>query len=177
MSFDVLIQAAIRSQGEGEGEREGDEVKERISNEEGIKEEDSVDESTTSDNVQLLINGETLGNFEEIELREMENEKEGHELVEEEEEYCSDISGQLLPAETKPNRSKLRSHIKLLLCRCSLFLIASVCVIIAGIVSQFHPPDSIINGNYSECTLADTDDMFSIEPSSTLFIYPTVSPY
>lgn len=83
--------------------------------------------------------------FEQIELDELMEETE-----QQEEELITTDSlegGSPLP--------QTKSHIKLLLCKGSVFLIGSILIVVAGIVSQYHPPDSIINGNYSECT-ADT---------------------
>lgn len=45
-----------------------------------------------------------------------------------------------------------KSHLKLLATRGSLFLIGVICCIGAGIVSMYHPPESIFNGNYSQCS-------------------------
>ena len=42
--------------------------------------------------------------------------------------------------------------IKLLISRGGVFIVGILLVISAGIASQYHPPESIINGNYSECT-------------------------
>ena len=78
----------------------------------------------------------------------------------------------LLPVEITEKKSSRRLHMQLFLTKLSLFLIVSIMVVIAGVISQFHPPDSIFNGNYSEC-LADID---YIEPSSTYIVYPTLLP-
>lgn len=45
-----------------------------------------------------------------------------------------------------------KSHLKLLATHGSLFLIGVICCIGAGIVSMYHPPESIFNGNYSQCS-------------------------
>ena len=47
---------------------------------------------------------------------------------------------------------KLKSKLKLILVHSSLFIIAVICLLVSGIASRFYPPDSIINGNYSECS-------------------------
>ena len=54
-------------------------------------------------------------------------------------------------------KHKLRSRLKLVLCHISLVTIACVCLILSGIVSTFDPPDSVISGNYSECSMNDSE--------------------
>ena len=68
---------------------------------------------------------------------------------------------------------RFKSRLKLVLCHSSLLLTAVLCVIVAGIISQFHPPDNIINGNYSECSEIFNETGPIIYPSS--IIIPSVS--
>uniref|UniRef100_A0A1X7VPD1 Multidrug and toxin extrusion protein n=1 Tax=Amphimedon queenslandica TaxID=400682 RepID=A0A1X7VPD1_AMPQE len=77
----------------------------------------------------------------------------------------------------KPTHNKKSQHVRLLLTKGSVFLFGIVLVVAAGIASMFHPPESIINGNYSEC-IATTSGGGVFEPgpieSSILFtIAPT----
>ena len=64
-----------------------------------------------------------------------------------------------------------KSHLKLLATHGSLFLIGAICCIGAGIVSMYHPPESIFNGNYSQCSY--DYNLSDIYPTS---IYLNVSP-
>lgn len=66
----------------------------------------------------------------------------------------------------KPTHNKRSQHVRLLLTKGSVFLIGIVLVVAAGIVSMFHPPESIINGNYSECT-STTSGLGIFEPGPT----------
>ena len=56
-----------------------------------------------------------------------------------------------------PLLQTLRLHMKLIFCHSSLFLMATVCLLVSGIASRFHPPDSILNGNYSDCSNISCD--------------------
>ena len=47
---------------------------------------------------------------------------------------------------------QFKSHMKLLITRGGLYLTGAMCCIVAGIASMYHPPEFIINGNYSECS-------------------------
>ena len=47
---------------------------------------------------------------------------------------------------------RTKSHMKLLLFRSVFFLIGGVLLVAGGITTQFRPPDSVLNGNYSECS-------------------------
>ena len=68
------------------------------------------------------------------------------------------------------SHNKRSRHIRLLLTKGSLFLFGAVLVVIAGIVSMFHPPDSIINGNYSECTV-EALGPFDSEPTESSIVF------
>ena len=57
--------------------------------------------------------------------------------------------------------SDTKWKIKLLISRGGVFIVGILLVISAGITSQYHPPKSIINGNYSECT-GNLTDSFSM---------------
>jgi MATE family multidrug resistance protein len=57
-------------------------------------------------------------------------------------------------------------HIKLLLLRGSLYVIGVVGCIGAGIASQYQPPESIINGNYTDCTDGYNNDLGNISVAS-----------
>ena len=54
---------------------------------------------------------------------------------------------------------RLKSKLKLILVHSSLFIIAVICLLVSGIASRFYPPDSIINGNYSECSKPKLDEL------------------
>ena len=43
-------------------------------------------------------------------------------------------------------------NLKLLLSKGSVFVVGAMLVVAAGVASQYHPPDNIINGNYSNCS-------------------------
>ena len=67
-----------------------------------------------------------------------------------------------------------KSNLKLLLSKGSVFVLGAMLVVAAGVASQYHPPNSIINGNFSECTTSnDTAELFGsythsvITPTST----------
>ena len=150
-----------------------------------LEDERLSDDVTISDTVHLLtVSSDEQESYslheneklEEIELKDITTSEGEVELLNEDnEEFITSHDSLLLTDDVKePHTSSRGSNIKIFLCKFSLFLIASVCVICAGIVSQFHPPESIMNGNYSECTDVD---LFDIEPSSTLYIYPTSIPY
>ena len=98
-----------------------------------------------------------------------------------EEEYeQTEESQDLLLMKSSDTKSKLKSNIKLFLCRSSLYLIAAIFVVFAGILSQFHPPNTIINGNYSECTHIKvdlfSDPSITIDPTNYLLISSTPLP-
>ncbi len=58
-------------------------------------------------------------------------------------------------------KDRVRGRLKLICCHVSLVVTACVCLIAAGVLSMYRPPDSIVNGNYSECTFTnDTDTLF-----------------
>ncbi len=49
-------------------------------------------------------------------------------------------------------KDRIKGRVKIILCHCVLVIIAIICLIVSGILSIIHPPDNIINGNYSDCT-------------------------
>ena len=58
------------------------------------------------------------------------------------------------------------SHIKLLLSKGSVFVLGALLLVAAGIASQYHPPDSITNGNHSQCLVmknSSTDSKFHMQ--------------
>ncbi len=57
-----------------------------------------------------------------------------------------------------PFKDRIRGRLKIILCHCVLVIIAIICLIVSGILSILHPPDNIINGNYSDCT-SDHDNI------------------
>ena len=84
----------------------------------------------------------------------------------------------LLESFSPPPKSINRnSHIRLLFTKGSLFVIGTILVILAGFASQYHPPDSIINGNFTECTSNDefNSDVFSF--TTGILIAPSPTPY
>lgn len=67
-------------------------------------------------------------------------------------EVVNDDSDPLIITSTTPSLDlRKQRHIKLLMLRGSLYLVGIICCVVAGIASQYQPPDSLINGNYSEC--------------------------
>ena len=48
--------------------------------------------------------------------------------------------------------ARYESNLKLLLSKGSVFVVGAMLVVAAGVVSQYHPPDSIISGNFSQCS-------------------------
>ena len=68
-----------------------------------------------------------------------------------------------------------KSSTKLLLSKGSMFVLGAMLVVAAGVASRYHPPNNIINGNFSECTTSNgTTELFSsyythtvIAPTST----------
>lgn len=48
-----------------------------------------------------------------------------------------------------------KSNVQLLLSKGSMYLIGGILVIVCGVLSQYHPPLNIINGNYTECTYSN----------------------
>ena len=85
----------------------------------------------------------------------------------------------LLESFSPPPKSINRtSHIRLLFTKGSLFVIGTILVILAGFASQYHPPDSIINGNFTECTNNDefNSDVFS-SFTTVILIAPSPTPY
>ena len=55
-------------------------------------------------------------------------------------------------------KDRIGGRLKTILCHCILVIIAIICLIVSGILSILHPPDNIINGNYSDCT-SDHDNI------------------
>ena len=47
------------------------------------------------------------------------------------------------------------SRMKLLLSKGSVFVLGAMLLVAAGIASQYHPPDSVINGNNSQCLVME----------------------
>ena len=64
----------------------------------------------------------------------------------------------------------VRWKIKSLLSHGAIVVIGVVLLIAAGIASQYHPPNSVINGNYSECTDNATDDYYYLYIETTSVI-------
>ena len=61
------------------------------------------------------------------------------------------------------------SRVKLLLSKGSVFVLGAVLLVVAGIASQYHPPDSITNGNHSQCLVMKNSSIDSKFP--TQFYY------
>ena len=69
-------------------------------------------------------------------------------------------------------------NLKLLLSKGSVFVLGAMLVVAAGIASQYHPPDNIINGNFSECTTSnDTGDASAIVSSPGPPTTSTIKPH
>lgn len=56
------------------------------------------------------------------------------------------------PRQPAHTAARCKSNLKLLLSKGSIFVLGAVLLVAAGIVSQYHPPDSIISGNFSQCS-------------------------
>ena len=70
------------------------------------------------------------------------------------------------------------SNVKLLLSKGSVFVLGAMLVVAAGIASQYHPPDNIINGNFSECTTSnDTGSTIDIISSPGPPTTSTIKPH
>ena len=89
-------------------------------------------------------------------------ESEGDALLEEDQQHDLDIAV-----------SHKRHHLKLLLSKTSLFVLGATFVVIAGICSSFKIPDSLYNGNYTECS---SDDIFNDDISSIILV-PSPTPF
>ena len=109
---------------------------------------------------------------EEEEEREKEREDEESLLSHDSQEELVTESNEITSSKglAYSSHNKRSWHIRLLLTKGSLFLFGAVLVVIAGIVSMFHPPDSIINGNYSECTV-EALGPFDSEPTESSIVF------
>ena len=109
---------------------------------------------------------------EEEEEREKEREDEESLLSHDSQEKLVTESNEITTSKglAYSSHNKRSRHIRLLLTKGSLFLFGAVLVVIAGIVSMFHPPDSIINGNYSECTV-EALGPFDSEPTESSIVF------
>ena len=109
---------------------------------------------------------------EEEEEREKEREDEESLLSHDSQEELVTESNEITSSKglAYSSHNKRSRHIRLLLTKGSLFLFGAVLVVIAGIVSMFHPPDSIINGNYSECTV-EALGPFDSEPTESSIVF------
>ena len=77
----------------------------------------------------------------------------------------SDDRGHLNSAQLSEKLQRL-SKMKLIILKGSFFVVGVVVVIIAGILSQFHLPNYVINGNFSECSDdIMNDERFDLLPS------------
>lgn len=120
-----------------------------------------------------------MNTTDENKLEEQKEENKNKEDVEEDGllQDMQEIS--LLESFSPPPKSINRSsHIRLLFTKGSLFVIGTILVILAGFASQYHPPDSIINGNFTECTSHDefNSDVFS-SFTTVILITPSPTPY
>ena len=105
-----------------------------------------------------------------IELQEQDTEQ-GHlmeDLVDDDERVYEDEEDinshdqtiSLTDSQLKQEKSLCsKSSIHLLLSKGSLYLLGGVLVVVCGVLSQYHPPLDIINGNYTECT--DSNNTFN----------------
>ena len=102
-----------------------------------------------------------------IELQEQEIIDQGHlmeDLVDDEQVYedeedinCHDQTVSLTDSQPKQEKSLYsKSNIRLLLSKGSLYLLGGILVVVCGVLSQYHPPLDIINGNYTECTYSNS---------------------
>ena len=112
------------------------------------------------------------GEEEEEEEREKEREDEESLLSHDSQEKLVTESNERTSSKglAYSSHNKRSWHIRLLLTKGSLFLFGAVLVVIAAIVSMFHPPDSIINGNYSECTV-EALGPFDSEPTESSIVF------
>ena len=54
------------------------------------------------------------------------------------------------PPDTSP---MCKSNLKLLLSKGSVYVLGVMLLVASGVISQYHPPDSIISGNFSQCSV------------------------
>ena len=108
-----------------------------------------------------------LENGTSVELQEQDKEiiEQGHlmeDLVDDEHAYEDeeDINSQNISlTDSQPKQEKSmcnKSNIRLLLSKGSLYLLGGILVVVCGVLSQYHPPLDIINGNYTECTYSNS---------------------
>ena len=70
-----------------------------------------------------------------------------------------------------PHRTAMAKP-KLLLSKGSVFVLGAILVVAAGVASQYHPPDNIINGNYSNCS-SNFSTSQMLDPSAISGAHPT----
>ena len=104
------------------------------------------DEESTQEEEMVISNNPVSQNEDDYEQNSLEVNEEMKHLV------TNDSKESILEITTHISLPQFKSHMKLLITRGGLYLIGAMCCIIAGITSIYHPPESIINGNYSECT-------------------------
>ena len=108
------------------------------------EDEGNEDEDTKNENVDL--NSE---NADENENEDQNNEDITERLLEDDEE---DIQEAVIGSRNSRIKSKSKRIIKIILTKGVLYIIGIIGCVAAGFTSQLTPPDSIINGNYSECS-------------------------
>lgn len=113
-----------------------------------------LDHYTVTDEIELQTYKPVSQELEEVDLNE-DGEDDGSIISED-----GDTSS-LVPNEPVLEFStSVKWKIKSLLSHGAVFVAGVVLLIAAGIASQYHIPDSVINGNYSECTDNVTDDNY-----------------
>ena len=90
-------------------------------------------------------------------------------LSDEETEHVNDYN------KTRLNR---RSHIRLLLIKGSLFMLGISFVVGACVASRYQLPESLVNGNFTDC-MSDEPEVFSSydDTSSSTILFPSPTPF
>ena len=160
---------AVSSTGQS-SEREQDEQQERLESD-NIMLKSYTPLKQDEENVQEKDTNMLNGSFGHISHDDEENSLEVNEekeqlVITSQSEGLSYRLGRLLSHHFKSNFKLLATH-------GGLFLIGGVCCIGAGIVSMYHPPESIFNGNYSECSYDyDISEIYS----TSIYLNPSPTP-
>ena len=146
--------------GEGENSGAGRKVKEEEEEELGderielkeyklvrlVEDEDEGNEDEDTKNENEDSKSE---NADENENEDQNNEDITERLLEDDEE---DIQEAVIGSRNSRIKSKSKRIMKIILTKGILYIIGIIGCVAAGFTSQLTPPDSIINGNYSECS-------------------------
>ena len=112
-----------------------------------VEEEDegNEDEDTKNENEDLKSE-----NADENENEDQNNEDITERLLEDDEDDIQEEA--VIGSRNSRIKSKSKRIMKIILTKGVLYIIGIIGCVAAGFTSQLTPPDSVINGNYSECT-------------------------